>query len=308
MDFAKFASRMGWDLDDHFPWKELAYTDDKGNKVVLVNVDGKQMVRTPAGGYISQEQFHAMTHPLHEPIPPEVAIAASMKEAISSKVSVVQLVPTSKPKPDWETWGSIPDTSIINAVALSCNVEPNTLANEFVGAGADPTSELHQFWKRLLIASANAINGALKRVRSNPGTTLLPPCIFDDVSLIELSTWAEGLPYPWELPAGFPRSSGPRKQAPPAGPPVQQPTAATVGITVSLPHTTTDLEAVFKVMRECWADSNIPPMQKDVAAALDKAIGRWNVPKGKAVSRESEIVASLICHDSHKRARKRDDI
>jgi hypothetical protein len=181
----------------------MAYVDDKGNEVTLVNVDGKQMVRTPAGGYITQEQWHDMTHPPREPIPPEVAIATSIQEAGVSDVPVVKLVQTSKPKPNWEYWINIPEAAIINAVYLSCDIEPRAIKPGELGER--PSSELHQFWQRLLIASANAVSGALRRVRGNPGTRLLPECIFDDVNLVEFSSWVNGLPNPWELSPKFPR-------------------------------------------------------------------------------------------------------
>jgi hypothetical protein len=202
-DFAEFASKMDWDLADRFPWKTISYVDERGNEVTLVNVDGKQMVRTPAGGYITQEKWKEMTTPFREPVPPEIVIASSIQEARSSNVPVVRLVPTSQPKPDWETWGNVPEASIIQVVAISCNIEPGAIQPGELGE--KPSSELHQYWKRLTIASANAVSGTLKCVRTNPGTRLLPPCILDDVSLVEFAAWAQGLPYPWELPKEFPR-------------------------------------------------------------------------------------------------------
>jgi hypothetical protein len=211
-DFVKFAVQKGWKIPDKFAGEKITFslgTDVFEGAVI----GGKRMVRTPAGGYIPEEKWRDMFTERHEPIPPEVAIAASIESAGSSDVSVVRLVPTSKQKPDWEYWGNFPDTSIIVAVYLSCDIDPRRMKPGELGQ--DPSSELHQYWKRLMIASANAVSGTLKRVRSNPGTTRLPPCIFDDVSLVEFSQLGENAcPTHGSFPRAFRECLGRKRKRP----------------------------------------------------------------------------------------------
>jgi hypothetical protein len=76
--------------------------------------------------------------------------------------------------------------------------------------------------------------------------------------------------------------------------------------TIRLPHTTTALEAIFKVMREHWTsyDPKNPPKQTVIASDLDKAL-RWKSARDGSPSRSAQNLASLIRPDELKEADSR---
>jgi hypothetical protein len=207
IDFAAFASRMGWDLAERFPWKELSYVDERGNEVTLVNVDGKQMVRTPAGGYITQERWKEMSTPRREPVSPEVA---TMTKPLNHGAPVPsdRLIPNeTRKKPEWDLWGSVPTAYLWAAVALSCDIHPNTVDLMDLSA-----SDLAQFTKRFTIALVNARSGTLKVVEHETPTARVPDYAIE-VNLLKFASWAQALRYPWELPEEFPFA--PKAEHPP---------------------------------------------------------------------------------------------
>ncbi len=123
-----------------------------------------------------------------------------------ARVSVGPLLPnTTRPKPDWESWGNIRVDHVAFAVALSCDIDPGEI--DFYNEAQAP--DLVQFYKRLLIAEAN-LGGSLKATKQ-------PYNGIQDAWKIDLevfSAWAERLRPPWELPAEFPRpESDDRKPA-----------------------------------------------------------------------------------------------
>jgi len=232
-------------------------------------------------------------------------------------------------KPDWEYYGQLHQMCLWQAVALLHDIEPNDLLDDDgnLSVWAMPEPCRAKVW-----IAQNHLQHALpilKLDKDDEGQ----PSVFCSVELKVFSLWAATKE--WAIPPRFPhytsreiaakwpneakafaasRGVAISNSAAPAGSVAKTGVASSpsipakpAGVTaaVSLPHTTKDLEAVFKVMREYWSDPAKPPRQKDVAAALDKAIGRWSVTKGKSTSREADLVASLLCPDSHKRTRKR---
>lgn len=222
-------------------------------------------------------------------------------------------------EPDWSYYRELHHVCLWQAAALKHNIDPY----EF-------QIPPHDEFKRELIPSAALRTLAIIQNHAAVSLPLVGApekdeygvvSVFCEVELKYFALWAE-YGRQWKLPPEFPRFSpteledvsrrhgvpgkqhqhAPAKVATTAG---SAESKSSTSVTVSLPHMTTDLEAVFRVMRECWLDQSKPPRQKDVAIALDKAIGRWSVTKGKSASREADLVASLLCPDSHKRSGKR---
>lgn len=143
---------------------------------------------------------------------------------------------------------------------------------------------------------------------------------FSGVELKYFTLWAEGKDRSWKLPKEFPRFSAaelerlrgklglPAKKAAPSQPQASAPVERkpTSGITITLPHTTTPLDAVFKIMRDHWTkyDPKNPPKQTVVAQEIDKALG-WNPQKDGRPSRNSDAIAAILRLDSLSDADKR---
>jgi len=275
VDFAAFALRMGWKLADNFPWKEMTYVDDKGNKTTLVNVDGKQMVRTPAGGYISQEQWHAMTHPPREPAPP--------------------IPPWLDPSPDvdWELWRHKESAELWEVVAVSLGRNP-----DFIKLLRPTTPENARIFQRRLEQAKSALGLGLRAVKIDEDNPQL-----SRIRLRDFASWFFAMKPPLSppLPDDFP---GAKHEIPAtAEPAVANGRSSTPsnapGITTRLPHTTTALEAIFKVMREHWTsyDPKNPPKQTVIASDLDRALG-WKSAKDGSPSRNAQNVAALMRPDA----------
>lgn len=67
------------------------------------------------------------------------------------------------------------------------------------------------------------------------------------------------------------------------------------GVTVTLPHTTPTLEALFKIMRENWTDYDPKraPKQTNIAAEIDAAMG-WKSESDGKPSRNAKALAAAI--------------
>jgi hypothetical protein len=254
-DFAAFASRMGWELADNFPWKEMTYVDDKGNKVTLVNVDGKQMVRTPAGGYISQEQWHAMTHPPREPAPP-------MPPWLDTSPDV-----------DWKLWAPMAFVELPCAVALSCDIDPSSTPCD------DP-----EFLRRLAIAINHWDAGTIPRV-AGPGSNV-PGYLLRYVRLPDFAKLADSLG--WPLPAAFPRSKNgdPPKTAQPVMDvkPAQPSEPASGNDITTPPEKTVDLtenarETLLTIIAGAIGDNLENP--STAAKTIERRLEKWGIDSPK---------------------------
>ena len=69
-------------------------------------------------------------------------------------------------------------------------------------------------------------------------------------------------------------------------------------VTVTLPHMNRALEAVFKIMRENWADTDLKrlPKQVNIGHEIDAALG-WNTQQDGTPSRGAKVIAALIKPD-----------
>jgi hypothetical protein len=77
-----------------------------------------------------------------------------------------------------------------------------------------------------------------------------------------------------------------------------QGTRPAVGVTVTLPHMTRSLEAVFKVMWENWKDPDPRrlPKQINIAREIDAALG-YKSEKDDMPSRNAKVIAAIIKPD-----------
>lgn len=104
------------------------------------------------------------------------------------------------PAPDWETWRYVPKAELWEAVALSCDVDPEAL--KYVGVfdpellGFDHPLE---FKRRLKIARASIGKGGTLGV-----VDMAPSDYCHKIRLDEFSGWANS--HGWELPGMFPRA------------------------------------------------------------------------------------------------------
>lgn len=70
------------------------------------------------------------------------------------------------------------------------------------------------------------------------------------------------------------------------------------GVTVTLPHMTAKLEALFEIMRENWTDCDPRrlPKQVNIATEIDMAMG-WSAEKSGTPSRSGRTLAAIIKPD-----------
>jgi len=207
-EFSALAKKMNWDLPEQFPGRlvDIVSEDGKNTSPGTV-IDGKRMVRTPAGGYIPEEQWRAMTTPMREPVPPEV-VALQWSANTSAPVPSGPLIPnTTRKKPAWDMWGNITEKSVFEAVALACDIDP--IAIEPFKDTEGPSPDLRQFVQRLAVAIEES-GKTLHLVAMAPKPCAMPS-LFDRVNLAEFSAWAQNLRHPWEIPEGFPGRTDPAK-------------------------------------------------------------------------------------------------
>ncbi len=77
------------------------------------------------------------------------------------------------------------------------------------------------------------------------------------------------------------------------------PVKATIGLTITLPHTTKTLNALFEVMCANWTsyDERYPPKSTIIAAELDKKMG-WQSQRDGGPSRSAQTLAAAIRPDN----------
>jgi hypothetical protein len=220
-----------------------------------------------------------------------------------------RLVPnTTRPKPDWITSLNAGCAYIWAAIALSCDINPSVVVP---GNTADQKApDLAQYRNRYAVALTNIRSGHLE-IAAREDLPPIPAIMDLSVVAVDLSvfvTWAQALPCPWEMPTTFQVRSV--KAAKPKDIPESPKRVDVLGVTIPLPHTTKDLDAIFQVMREFWGtyDPKNPPKQTAIASALDKALG-WKPDREDRPSRNGQAVASLLrpdeLKDADSRTRKR---
>jgi hypothetical protein len=192
--------------------------------------------------------------------------------------------PKPLPRPDWSMWSQRLEATILDARALSCDIDPRRVR------GKEP--ELREYFRRGPIVTDQVNRGNLKVFARPSGVN---PAV-NHVLLADFAKMADGLG--WTMPEEF------RKFIPPdqplavtshaadekpmqtmehvvvTGAPLDKPGMAvggppTVGVTISLPHTTDELEALFKIIRASWTryDEKHLPKQGAIAHEIDEALG-----------------------------------
>jgi hypothetical protein len=113
--------------------------------------------------------------------------------------------PTGVPlmKVDWGLWGNFISAEIWQVVALSLNIEPDSLSIDWRWANyGDPFDDCSTAFKRRLKIALNHVrNGAL------PCTSLAYNVPTSTIKLIDFADWA--LDRKWNLPTQFPRRTDP---------------------------------------------------------------------------------------------------
>jgi len=109
-----------------------------------------------------------------------------------------------KPVADWGRWTQTPTIQLWKAVALSCNIEPRTIAAEVMRVDAEVFGgfavNLTDYRERRRIAEAHALPGGLLRVHKRQVDVAE-----SEIVLADLRTFGEGCDPPWTFPEQFPR-------------------------------------------------------------------------------------------------------
>jgi hypothetical protein len=208
------------------------------------------------------------------------------------------------PAAKWETWASVGDCELWKAVVLTFGYEPRffdlhrepggdlivastTLTfGRIVAVQQTGLQLVEAIGDRLMVATSNIGSGVTITGRAL-GVTVSRSKVF----LPDFWTWAEGI-FP-DLPLGY-RAGTPKAVTVPSSVASQ---GTDGGVTISLPHSTKALEAIFEVMRKVWMtfDPKNPPKQTAIAVEIDEAMGRSH-PPGKP-TRAAETIAGLIRPD-----------
>lgn len=119
------------------------------------------------------------------------------------------------PEPDWGMWGEVEQATLLEAAALSCNVDPDSLRHsdgqDFFIQSGDPNAEtLKEIRRRLKVLTANLGSKSLPLVKVRGITTAWRTptgALMDGVRLTNVSAFAES--NDWGLPERFPTDDGP---------------------------------------------------------------------------------------------------
>lgn len=200
----------------------------------------------------------------------------------------------------WDFWRQIPKLPLWQAVVLTTGFEPR----DFEGSsGAVKQIDDGPFYcslpscqERLAIAEAHLGQTGLKPAWINmgdPGDS--------GVWLVEFSVWAAGMG--WDMPQELSvLATNETVQIPDESPKEYEVNKAEhVGVTVTLPHITKSLDAIFRIMWDNWSgyDSKRLPKQINIAREIDTALG-WG-KKGDInsdPSRDAKAIAKIIKPDS----------
>lgn len=209
-----------------------------------------------------------------------------------------------KIRPYWGTWKRRPNCHLCDAVALSLNINPDAL--NFVEQN---NPKIYQAYiSRLETASlATYDGGQIKEIPNHPESgddpyeRVVSLASFVDFA-INQSSWQTRLTEQFLLLGNNQHLQQGDSPAEPDKDVVS--TDNTSGqVTVTLPHMTKLLAALFQVMRDQWSDykpdseKSYKPKQTTVAEAIDKALG-YNPQSTGNPSRNGQVLATLIRHDS----------
>jgi hypothetical protein len=192
-------------------------------------------------------------------------------------------------QPNWTFWGDMADVLIEEAVALSLDLDPEIVdARPGYGQG-------DEYARRLTVIQSHIDAGRLQ-VRVIAGY-MEPPSY--RITLTAFAEFADARNPRWSLPAEF------REVVSAAKPATAVPTALPDmgGVSIALPHTTKDLEALFAIIREHWKDPTKPPKADAVGFAIDLAMG-WKSTATKP-SRTAQSLAGMLRPDGQAEADKR---
>lgn len=196
---------------------------------------------------------------------------------------------------NWEKWERMDAAPLWQAILLSLGRSPDVAFEDLAEAIRDPYASVRS-------VAISSLGRGLRRHLLPDRDDLLAvfsPEERTEVLLIEFREWAEKKGY--TLPDRFPRKMVTKQtesatEAKPASTSLTETKPRSGdGVTVLLPHTNPDLEAVFKVMREFWTDydEQSPPKQTAIARRLDDELG-WSHDKNGGPSRSAQQVASML--------------
>jgi hypothetical protein len=170
-------------------------------------------------------------------------------------------------KPDWTHWGQIVEATLQDAVALSCDIDPEAFHRGINGAPLD------RYFKRFEIARNHRQAGHLRiefRVTAFGNVPM--------VALLDFARWAEGLG--WTLPDGFPR------------PPV-----ASQDLASRWPwgtHETKLLRELAAAAQQFWTSyESLSP----ATAPTSEEVEDWLIARGIVAKRVAEVMAQMLRAD-----------
>ncbi len=193
--------------------------------------------------------------------------------------------PTPPSPPDWSFWLHMPEVRLWQAVALSMNIDPDSLKGHpqgwMAGPGSGPiftdnsfssSEQRVTFDKRLRLLAAN------KSVKNgfSPGTLSMDHPAYNSVRLSEFSPWAQSIG--WDIPAELVAIA--RKHDEQPGAAAAQKDASVTPAKVSPSGTATSTQDKPQKPKGCtWRDIMAAPWPKqqgfDLAAALSNKIPKW---------------------------------
>lgn len=173
-------------------------------------------------------------------------------------------------KPDWSKWRLMVEADLQNAVALSCDIDPEALKRGIKGELLD------EFFRRSDIARNHKHAGSLRFViRSSPFGNIAM------VGLLDFARWAESLGLP--LPGEFPR------------PPFEEPKLASRwpwGM-----HDTRLLRELAAAAQHHWTGYD---PASPATAPNSEEVQRWLTARGVASKRVAEVMAQILRADDLK--------
>jgi hypothetical protein len=204
----------------------------------------------------------------------------------------------------------VPKTELWKAVAIASDIEPEDLLDytpsgqrtDFDPDGTrdfDMTTPHPVGFSNLLLIAESHLGDGLKVLKMVEGKKRRKH--FSIVGLADFSDWATKEEI--ELPKDFPRPTAKTEAATAKVDLVEEANPPKVEgipgqVSVLLPHMTTTLEAVFRIMREYWTkyDPRNPPKQSVIASDIDQALG-WKSQRSGEPSRNAGTLAAAIRRD-----------
>jgi hypothetical protein len=210
---------------------------------------------------------------------------------------------------DWTHFRELAALGIVDLCALSAGIHPEyarlvrgmttidrdePLPENIAELAAYQNDNITE-WERRVAVTVNHIKaGMLPVVRKSatfggqdPYEVLPENAESIVVKVADFVAWAGGLG--WSLPEEMTEPQSERKEITACDP---------QGVTVHLPHTNKTLDAVFKIMRDNWTDTDPKrlPKQVNIAREIDDAVG-WNAQSNDEPSRNAKALAAAIKPD-----------